>query len=184
MTHAHTNPGHRLPPKNFFWRNEPEKYLKTKTNAQNQNPSLNPVSAFICVNLRLIPTSSPSHPTPAPSAPAPNSPAHSNSPTPATPHPSAALPDIPMAKPRSSSGLYSPHPDPWYSSRNPSKSRRLKSPRSQPIEETFFLSSTKTSVVINKSLAPQYMEDSPLTSPYVALSLQLRIQRIAIQESN
>lgn len=114
---------------------------------------------------------------PPPSVPASNSPAHSNSPAPATPRPSVCCPaDTPLATPRSSSGLYFPHPDPSCSSRTQPKSRQPVWPRKQQFEETFFLSSTKTDVVINCSPNTQDMEDFSLTPLHLALSLQLRIR--------
>ncbi len=129
-----------------------------------------------------LPASTPtsaSRPIPLPSGPESNSSARSNSPAPAIPHPSAAPPDTPTA-PRcpSSSGPCSRRPDPSCSSRTQSRTRQPAAPRNPQIEETFFLSSTKTDVVINWSPYTLDMEDFCLTPLYLALSLQMRVQNV------
>jgi hypothetical protein len=109
------------------------------------------------------------------SASASNTAARSNSPKPATPHPSVSLPDNPSRPTHhASSGTYFPRPDPSCSSRIPQKSRQPKRLLIQQLEETFFLSSTKTFVVSNWSRSTQYMEDFPSVVLHLGVSLQLR----------
>jgi len=146
---------------------------------QSQLPQ--PVSQVI-PNPKTTSSPVPLPPTPEPSARASNSSARSNSPAPATPHPSAARPGIPMHSRRSSSGPYCPHPDPSCSYRIPPASRQPESSQIPKFEETFFLSSTKTLVVINKthvaapnlSSVTQPMEKSLDETLHMGALLQLR----------
>ena len=137
--------------------------------------SLNRISPRLNRNRRVLEQPISSGSPPALLASAWNSPARSNSPKPATPHPSVFPPDNPTRPTlHASSGTYFPRPDQSCSSRIPSKSRPPKRPRNQQREETFFLSSTKTSVVSNGSPTTQYMEDFPSHRLHVGVSLQMR----------
>ncbi len=161
---------------NRSFRFEPGKHLKINEVGKKQNPALNPKTAVL--NLRsapigvLEPTSSPALP-PEPSVPASNAPARSNSPAPAIPHPSAARLDTLTAPRHSLSAPCSPRSGPSCLCRIPPASRQPESSCKSQFEVTFFLSSTKTDVVINLSHVAQPVEILLDGALHIAASLQM-----------